>query len=116
MPIKLDAFDNKKWTVVVDFYKLNTKILQGYYPLPNIEEILNLLSRARYFSTFDLASGFLQIPVHFEFKKMPIEIRNAPMIDLSARNRQNSSRNSRNHTLPALCPQSQRNITTDLER
>lgn len=80
MPIKLDAFDNKKWTVVVDFYKLNTKILQGYYPLPNIEEILNLLSRARYFSTFDLASGFLQIPVHFEFKKMPIEIRNAPMI------------------------------------
>jgi len=33
-------------------------------PLPNIMEILDQLGSAKYFSVFDLASGFHQIPIH----------------------------------------------------
>lgn len=63
------------------------------YPLPNITEILDQLGSAKYFSVFDLASGFLQIPMHeshaqktafstphghYEFKRMPFELKDAP--------------------------------------
>ena len=43
---------------------MNEHTLQNNYPLPNIDEILDHLEEARYFSAFDLASGFYQIPMH----------------------------------------------------
>jgi len=50
-----------KWQLIIDFRKLNEKTIQDVYSLPNIDEILDHLGNARYFSTFDLASGFHQI-------------------------------------------------------
>ena len=62
-------------------------------PLPNITEILDQLGSAKYFSKFDLASGFHQIRMsqedahktafstpyeHFQFKRMPFGLKNAP--------------------------------------
>jgi len=44
------------------------------YHLPNITEILNWLRDAKYFSLFDLASGFHQIPIHLMHKKQPFHI------------------------------------------
>jgi len=44
----------------VDFRDLHDKTVGDAYPLPNITEILELGS-AKYFSVFDLASGFHQI-------------------------------------------------------
>lgn len=93
VPKKADASGKKKWRIVVDFRQLNNKTEQDAYPLPNIEEILDQLGRARYFSAFDLASGFHQIPMdpiskkktafstpqgHYEFARMPFGLKNAP--------------------------------------
>lgn len=93
VPKKPDAEGNKRWRLVIDFRKLNEKTIGDAYPLPNISDILDQLGKARYFSCFDLASGFHQIPMeprdalktafntpsgHFEYKQMPFGLKNAP--------------------------------------
>ena len=45
----------------VDYRKVNSITKKDVYPLPRIDDILDTLSEARYFSTLDLASGFWQI-------------------------------------------------------
>lgn len=52
------------WRLVVEFRALNKKIIPDKYPLPRIDEILDQLGRARYFSVIDLVSGFHQISLH----------------------------------------------------
>ena len=44
--------------MVLDFRKLNEKTIGDSYPLPNINDILDCLGSAKYFSLFDLATGF----------------------------------------------------------
>lgn len=93
VPKKHDASGKQKWRVVVDYRKLNDKTRSDAYPLPNISEILDQLGNARYFSAFDLASGFHQVPMkkedrhktafstqqgHFEFVRMPFGLKNSP--------------------------------------
>lgn len=77
----------------VDYRLLNTKTRKDAFPLPRIEESLDALSGARWFSTLDLASGYNQVPVAepdkmktafctpfglFEFNRMPFGLCNAP--------------------------------------
>lgn len=93
VPKKADSKGNKRWRLVIDFRALNEKTLGDAYPLPNIIDILDQLGSAKYFSVFDLASGFHQIPMHesdapktafstpfghYEFKRMPFGLKNAP--------------------------------------
>lgn len=93
VPKKSDANGNNKWRMVIDYRALNEKSVPDAYPLPNIVEILDQLGSAKYFSVFDLASGFHQIGMekehaektafstpygHYEFKRMPFGLRNAP--------------------------------------
>lgn len=93
VPKKADSKGNKKWRLVIDFRVLNEKTLRDAYPLPNITDILDQLGSAKYFSVFDLASRFHQIPMseadaqktafstpfeHYEFKRMPFGLKNAP--------------------------------------
>jgi len=93
VPKKRDASGKQKWRIVVDYRQLNEKTHSDAYPLPNIEEILDQLGNARYFSAFDLASGFYQIPMnskdrhktafstpngHYEFLRMPQGLKNSP--------------------------------------
>lgn len=58
---KKDASGKQKWRIVVDFRKINEHTPQDQHPLPRMEEILESLGGAHYFSAFDLASGFYQI-------------------------------------------------------
>lgn len=50
----------------IDFRKLNKNIIPDKFPLPRIEEILDGLGRAKFFTTMDLYSGFHQIPLSKE--------------------------------------------------
>lgn len=93
VPKKADSKGNKKWRMVIDYRTLNEKTIGDAYPLPNITDILDQLGSAKYFSVFDLASGFHQIRMddndapktafstpygHYEFNRMPFGLKNAP--------------------------------------
>jgi len=93
VPKKPDSKGNKKWRMVIDYRMLNEKTVGDAYPLPNITDILDQLGSAKYFSVFDLASGFHQIPMdtadapktafstpygHYHFNRMPFGLKNAP--------------------------------------
>jgi len=47
---------------MIDFRALNERMIGDVYPLLNVMEILDQPRSAKYFSVFDLASGFHQIP------------------------------------------------------
>jgi len=93
VPKKSDSKGNKRWRMVIDFRALNEKTIQDACPFPNITEILDQLGSAKYFSVFDLASDFHQIPMHesdaqktafsssyghYHFNRMPFGLNNAP--------------------------------------
>ncbi len=76
----------------VDYRQLNSKTRKDAFPLPRIEELLDTLTGARWFSTLDLASGYNQVPVTegdkqktafctpfglFEWNRMPFGLCNA---------------------------------------
>ena len=77
----------------VDYRRLNQKTKRDQYPLPRIEESLEALQGAKYFSTIDLASAYNQVEVAhqdrhktafttpmglFEYNRMPFGLQNAP--------------------------------------
>lgn len=90
---KKNNTEDKKWRLVVDYRQLNKRIVPDKFPLPRIDEILDQLGRAKYFSTLDLMSGFHQIPLqehckrftaftagngHYEFNRLPFGLNISP--------------------------------------
>ena len=90
VPKKLDTSGKRKWRLVIDFRKLNEKIVQDAYLLPNIEDILDHFGKFKFFSVLDLNSGFHQIPMaddskkytafsivegHFHYNRMPFGLK-----------------------------------------
>ena len=53
----------------IDFRRLNSLTKKDSHPLPRICETLDSLVSAAYFSTFDLTSGFWQVPMAEESKQ-----------------------------------------------
>ncbi|XP_064465530.1 uncharacterized protein LOC135377174 [Ornithodoros turicata] len=47
----------------VDYRKLNTITRDQTYPIPNIEERVEVVSKAKYISTLDLVRGYWQVPL-----------------------------------------------------
>eukprot|EP00253_Pinus_taeda_P034806 PITA_34806 len=77
----------------IDYRALNKKNLKNRYPIPHIDELMDELRGAKYFSKIDLRSKYHQIQVrdqdtpkttfrcyydHFEFWVMPFRLTNAP--------------------------------------
>lgn len=56
----------KRWRMCIDYRKLNKKLVPDRHPLPRIDDILDNLGRAKYFSVVDLFSGFHQVPLSEE--------------------------------------------------
>lgn len=61
VPKKPDASGKIKYRLVIDYRRLNDITIEDKYPLPNINDILDRIGRAQYFTTLDLASGYHQV-------------------------------------------------------
>lgn len=61
--VKKGQIDIKKLRLAADFRKLNEKIVNDKFPLTHIEEILDKLVTAKYFSTLDMISLFYQTEI-----------------------------------------------------
>jgi len=55
-------------TYCIDYQKLNDVTTKDSYPLPNIQDCLDSLDGARYFSTMDLCSGYWQVELSEDAK------------------------------------------------
>lgn len=60
---KKSANDSKKWRLVIDYRKVNETLQDDKFPLPNIEEVINSLSGAKYSSHLDLSQGYYQCEI-----------------------------------------------------
>ncbi len=47
----------------VDFRKLNAITVKDAYPIPNIQETIEKIGDAKYFSTLDMGSAYWQVPI-----------------------------------------------------
>lgn len=92
-PIVLVTKRTDEYRMCVDYRTLNKYIARTNYPIPVIEDQLNLLKDKRYFSMLDLRDGFYHIRMadesikytafitplgQFEYTKMPFGLKSAP--------------------------------------
>jgi len=92
-PIVLVRKKDKSLRVCIDYRKLNSRTIRDSYSLPRIEETLDALHGASWFSSLDLRSGYYQLEMaeedrhktaftvgslgFWEFNRMPFGLTNA---------------------------------------
>ncbi|HLP34775.1 MAG TPA: reverse transcriptase domain-containing protein [Amoebophilaceae bacterium] len=81
--------------LVVDFRRLNKHVVTDFHPLPRIQQIMETLHEAQYFTVLDLLHGFYNLEIdendrektafsthdrHWEFIRLPMGLKNSPSI------------------------------------
>jgi hypothetical protein len=92
-PVLFVKKKNGELRLVTDYRALNRVTVKNAYPMPTVDELLDRLAGAKWFTTFDLTSGFNQVRVseesipmtafrtrygHYEYLVMPFGLVNAP--------------------------------------
>ncbi|GBG73144.1 hypothetical protein CBR_g12861 [Chara braunii] len=92
-PVLFVRNKNKDLRLYINYRKLNAQTVKNAGPLPRIDDLLERLGGATYFSKLDLKSGYHQIEIqpqdryktafktrygHFEWVVMPFGLTNAP--------------------------------------
>ncbi|GBG91771.1 hypothetical protein CBR_g53624 [Chara braunii] len=92
-PVLFVRKKNKDLRLCIDYRRLNAQTIRNAGPLPRIDDLLERLGDAKYFSKLDLKSGYHQISIrpqdryktafktrygHFEWVVMPFGLTNAP--------------------------------------
>ena len=96
VPKKVDPVTGiQKFRLVIDFRKLNSKVEDDKFPLPNISDILDMLGGAQYFSCLDLSQGYYQMELdensrpctafstdkgHYQLTRLPMGLKISPSI------------------------------------
>ena len=62
-PLVIVPKKNGKWRVYVDYRELNKATQKYHFPLPFIDQVLDTLSRKKFFSFLDGFSGYNQIHI-----------------------------------------------------